>query len=330
MAIIKEFIFGDDRPFKSCHASTLLELEDGVTLASWFGGTHENNPDVAIWVSRREDGVWTKPVKAVDEENLAHWNPVLFERLDHSIILYYKVGVHEWYWYTRYIISKDGGKTWSEAKDLVPGDVGGRGPVKNKNYRLKDGTVLAPASVETKYRWDSFADISYDDGLTFTKSEYIPFDYTENREEDGTIQPTFWQSENGDVHVMMRSSWGYIARSDSKDGGKTWCKMYNCGLPNNNSGFDVAQLPNGILGLIYNPIGVNWGDRHPIVLTLSYDDGETWTDTLTLETEPGEYSYPAIVPIGEDSFGMTYTWKRERMVYCRCTVDDIKKAAGKK
>lgn len=40
----KEYIFGDDRPFLSCHASTLVELDNGDTLAAWFGGTAEKNP----------------------------------------------------------------------------------------------------------------------------------------------------------------------------------------------------------------------------------------------------------------------------------------------
>lgn len=330
MPYIKEFVFGDQRPFQSCHASTLLYLEDGSVLVAWFGGTAEKDDDVAIWLSKRAKGVWSKPVCVADEEGLPHWNPVLFQCKDGTIFLYYKVGKHELVWYTRFIESKDEGETWSDCRELVPGDIGGRGPVKNKCIRLRDGTVLAPASLEAKQGndvlWDAYVDISHDDGLTYQMSEWVPCTHHGLECEDGVIQPTLWESGDGSVHMLMRSTWGWMARSDSNDGGKTWCRLYNMGLPNNNSGFDVAQLPDGTLGMIYNPVGVNWGNRYPIVVDLSYDDGLTWPDTLTLESEPGEYSYPAIVSVGNDAFAMTYTWKRERIAYVYCTVDDIRNA----
>ena len=56
-------------------------------------------------------------------------------------------------------LSTDGGKSWSQAAELVPGDVsGGRGPVKNKPLLLPTGRILAPASTE-QGRWLCFADI---------------------------------------------------------------------------------------------------------------------------------------------------------------------------
>jgi predicted neuraminidase len=34
---------------------------------------------------------------------------------------------------------------------------------------------------------------------------------------------------------------------------------------------------------------------------------------LTLEREPGEYSYPAIIQTADGLVHITYTWKRERV-----------------
>jgi predicted neuraminidase len=45
--------------------------------------------------------------------------------------------------------------------------------------------------------------------------------------------------------------------------------------------------------------------------------GRTWTRFLDLETEPGEYSYPAIIQGSVGDLHMTYTWRRERVRYVR-------------
>lgn len=37
----------------------------------------------------------------------------------------------------------------------------------------------------------------------------------------------------------------------------------------------------------------------------------------TLESEPGEYSYPAIIQDGNDDLQMTYTWNRKSIMHVR-------------
>lgn len=52
----------------------------------------------------------------------------------------------------------DGGITWSDETELVKGDTGGRGQVKNKPILLSVRSLLAPASHESDDResWDAF------------------------------------------------------------------------------------------------------------------------------------------------------------------------------
>ena len=58
---IREHLFADDRPFAQCHASTLVQLKNGVFLAAWFGGTREGHADVGIWGAERRHGRWSAP-----------------------------------------------------------------------------------------------------------------------------------------------------------------------------------------------------------------------------------------------------------------------------
>lgn len=313
-----QHIFGEERAFRQCHASTVCLLPDGTVGAAWFGGAHEKAPDVAIWFSKKAKGAWSEPVKVADRENVPCWNPVLFVEKG-RLLLFYKVGNEIPRWQTMVKESPDSGKTWGEERELVPGDFGGRGPVKNKCIRLKDGAILAPASTEGN-GWECFTDRSEDGGRTWQRSTNVPV----NRNalaSGGIIQPTLWQDDAGAVHMLMRSGEGAIFRSDSTDGGKSWGEAQKTALPNNNCGIDLARLADGRLVLVYNPVSGNWAARSPIAFAVSQDDGRTWSDPQILDHVPcktnvewAEFSYPAIVADGNDVY-ITYTWKRETIAF---------------
>ena len=329
----KEFIVEDDRDFDSPHASTLIRLSNGDILAAWFGGSWEKGPDVAIWMSRRTADGWQRPYIIADMRGIPLWNPVLFQRQDGRIFLFYKEGTTIPHWCTKVRTSDDEGITWTPSRELVEGDcIGGRGPVKNKCITLSDGTILAPASLEGE-TWDAFVDISRDGGDHWQMSQLVPlrrasYDVVDRLPDrrlcygKGVIQPTLCESPPNQVHMLLRSTSSAIFRSDSNDGGKTWCTAYQSGLPNNNSGIDLVKLENGDLVLAYNPTGnlPNYykGPRTPLILSYSKDNGQTWEELLTLENTPGGYAYPAIIcdPQNKELL-LTYTWKRERIVFWR-------------
>ena len=332
-----QHIFRPEAQFKSCHASTIVFLPDGTIGIAWFGGEHEKAADVAIWFSKSDGrGGWTTPVCIADCEGIPCWNPVLFVDND-RVILFYKVGQEIHRWQTMVKESFDSGLTWNQERELVPGDIGGRGPVKNKCIRLSDGAILAPSSTE-EGAWNCFTDRSEDGGLTWSRSENVPIELNipgGNRTElkRGIIQPTLWEdmpkaAEGGEaanrtpmVHMLMRSSEGCIFRSDSADGGRSWSAAQRTELPNNNCGIDLVQMESGRLVLVYNPVSGDWAARTPIVFAVSDDNGQTWGEPNILDHMPCEYnkegaefSYPAIVTKGDDVF-ISYTWKRRTIAF---------------
>ena len=322
----REYIFEQPCPIQSCHASTLIRLPNGDVLAAWFGGTREGNPDVTIWGSRRSQGLWSAPVKISDAGGQPHWNPVLFLAPDGRTWLFYKVGQRTATWHTRVMVSADGGLTWTASRPLVAGDVGGRGPVKNKPIVLSNDHWLAPASIEGD-EWNAFVDESPDQGITWKQSALIPLQRQAGSEPShpgavtgkGVIQPTLWESPAGQVHMLLRSTETRIFRSDSTDGGRSWCQAYPTALPNNNSGIDLVKMDSGLLGLVFNPLGVNWGPRTPLIVSTSDDNGSTWRQGIVLEDGPGEYSYPSVITY-QNELWVTYTWKRQRIVFVRLSL----------
>ena len=321
------------------HASTILPLKDGGYLAAWFEGTKESAPDVAIWGATRRDGAWrTKRLLAKVNPESPHWNPVLRRGDDGRIQLFFKVGRNCADWRTYLIESLDDGASWSATRELVAGDVaGGRGPVKNKCLRLKSGRCLAGASREfdpTKWGlaplWRAFVDISDDDGRTWRKTPPfpVPADAPQGAKMPfGVIQPTLWEDAAG-VHALLRATDGWIWRSDSTDGGETWCEIYRTTLENLNSGIDCVRASDGnvylaLNGANRNEKGWNWGTRNHLEIRVSADGGKTWRLFQVLEDDAfkqadgrmSEYSYPAIVESRPGVLAVAYTSNRRQIAF---------------
>lgn len=319
-----EFVYLE-APFPSCHASTIAEAADGTLVAAWFGGTHEKHPDVGIWVARRVDGAWTTPVEAAngmrhenpsaDVERYPTWNPVLFQPqyADRGapLTLFYKVGPSPDDWRGMQTTSADGGITWSPARRLPDGILG---PIKNKPIQLADGSIVAPSSTESpdeKDLWQAHFERSEDGGKTWTKIGPV---------NDGVaiqaIQPSILSLGNDRLLAIGRTRQNKMFEVESHDGGRTWGAMKLGVLPNNNSGTDALTLADGRHLVVYNHVGGTpgeWGGkRTPLNVALS-SDGRAWEAALTLESDPGEYSYPAAIQTSDGLVHVTYTWKRERI-----------------
>jgi predicted neuraminidase len=257
-----------------------------------------------------------------------HWNPVLFEN-GGIAYAFFKVSVDEPLvgermrvsegWETWWMQSEDRGETWSEPCELVRGDRQGRGPVKDKPILLSNGDWLAGASVETADRWDVFVDRSCDRGLTWEATAFLKMD-RETFTGKGAIQPTLWESEPGYVHMLVRTTAGFVGRADSQDYGRTWTDLEPTDLPNNNSGIDAAKLYDGTIALVCNPTSERV--RTPLSILLSSDNGITWPRRLDIESDEGRYSYPAIVPT---SVGMaiTYTWNRKSIGFWMGSIEQV-------
>ncbi len=313
----------DDKPTPECHASTLVELSDGV-MAAWFGGTYERHPDVGIWVSLNLDGTWSKPVEVVngfqnDTLRYPTWNPVLFYPDKGPLMLFYKVGPSPREWWGMLTISEDEGRTWSKPQKLGEhGTIGHLlGPVKNKPIQLADGTILCPSSTEIEDEeqgtlWKVHFELTRDFAKTWEVvgpiNDGIAFD---------AIQPSILTYENGHMQILCRSRQKVVAQSWSEDSGQTWSTLTGTDLPNPNAGTDALTLQDGRQLLVYNHT-TREGDfpngRNMLNIAIS-DDGKSWKTVMTLERQEGEYSYPAVIQASDGLVHITYTYRRRSVKY---------------
>ena len=284
-------------------------------LAAWFGGEKEGANDVAIYMARWNGENWSQPWQMAAEPGVPLWNPVLHRARDGAIWLFYKVGPTIPAWTGCYRISRNDGHNWSAPAALPAGLLG---PSKNKPLLLSNGDVLSGTSAETWHSWSAWAELSRDDGASWTRygpicappAEEPPMESPLPATYRGVIQPTQWESAPGRVRMLLRATRavGWVCLSDSQDGGRTWGPTRTTTVPNPNSGIDAVRLHNGRVVLACNPVP---SGRSPLSLLVTDDDGDTWPERLDLEREPGEYSYPAIIQCSDGRIHLAYTWRRE-------------------
>lgn len=314
-----EFV-SENMPTPSCHASTIVELANGDLMAAWFGGTREGTPDVAIWFSRRSAGGWSQPMEVVREPNIATYNPVLFHSADGVLWLYYKFGPRASEWSAGRRFSKDEGRTWSAVEHLPAGLYG---PIRTKPLVLKNGVIVSGTSVESYESWACWIERSTGNGRTWRRYGPIaapqqiekPDSKRKQGEPYGIIQPSIVDLGGDHLRLYARSTRtiARICQADSFDGGVTWTEVKATSLPNPNSGIDAIRLRDGRLVMIYNDSDSN---RTPLNLAVS-SGGEAWKMFHTLESGPGEYSYPALIQAKNGDLCITYTWNRTKIRFVR-------------
>ncbi len=139
----------------------------------------------------------------------------------------------------------------------------------------------------------------------------------------GIIQPSVVSLGGKKLRLYARSTakMGKVCVADSLDGGKTWTQARPIDVPNPNSGLDAVQLKDGRVVMIYN--NTNSG-RSPLNLAVS-TDGENFKMFHTLESEPGEFSYPNIIQSKNGDLQLVYTWNRKKMKYVNFKLADVPK-----
>lgn len=129
----------------------------------------------------------------------------------------------------------------------------------------------------------------------------------------GPIQPSIAQQADGGLVAYMRDSGPdprMVQRAESEDGGETWSTSRDTELLGSSASVQVVTLADGRWVLVHNdtPFG-----RHRLAVSISDDEGETWTTRHVEEANvgAGSYAYPAIIQASDGNLHLTYTHNEE-------------------
>ncbi len=162
----------------------------------------------------------------------------------------------------------------------------------------------------------------YSDGFSFSLMAFTDdggqtWRFSEPLVGAGNIQPSIATRADGTLVAYMRDNGSAPKRlhiSASRDKGLTWSPVRDSELPNPGSGADIVTLRNGHWVLAYNDTERG---RESLAVSLSTDEGKTWSHTRHLESGSSEKSspsaaYPSIIQGADDSLHVVYSYHGTR------------------
>ncbi len=126
----------------------------------------------------------------------------------------------------------------------------------------------------------------------------------------GNIQPSLTRRRDGTLVAWMRDNGPpprRVMSSESRDQGETWSPVIDTHLPNPGSGVEALVLRNGNWLFIGNDSETG---RHTLSVWKSQDEGRTWPQRTSLETDASEkasFSYPSLIQARDGSLHATYS-----------------------
>ena len=309
-----------DAPGPYRHPSMFDELDNGDLYAVYYGGEGEYKGDTAVYGLRKPHGSdrWTKPEVIADTPGRAEGNAVVWQGPDGMVWLFYLTRYGDTWSKSRikYKTSRDGGRTWTDSRILSFEEglmvrahpivlLGGDYLLPIYHEKGDDTEMVGPECTSLFFRYDPRT-------RKWTETNRV-------RSRIGNIQPAVVQidenylvaySRRGGDYGPMQD--GFLVRSESRDGGRTWSRGEDSQFSNPNSAADLIKLRNGHLLLVFNDN--NEGERLPLTVAISDDNDRTWKYKRDIVTSGETAAYPTAVQTKDGKIHIMYTSHERRQI----------------
>ena len=295
------------------HPASFDELRNGDLYLVFFSGQGEyNDNSAAVFGARlaRGGARWSPPDAIARDPFHSLGNPVIWQAPDGPVWLFYvsRYGTH---WSDSRIaskVSRDGARTWSDSF-MVACDDGMM--VRGHPIVLHNGDYLLPVYHEVGRDTET---VDADCTSLFLRLDpatklWQPGERVRSRL--GNIQPAVVEVAPGHLLAFCRRGGdyagrpdGWLVRTESRDGGRTWSEGADSEFPNPNAAVDFIKLRNGHLLLVFNNSFTN---RTPLTVAISTDNAKTFPYRRNIAEGPGDFAYPTAVQTRDGKIHVVYT-----------------------
>jgi hypothetical protein len=240
-----------------------------------------------------------------------------------------------WHQYTRteIRISDDKGTSWSTSKVIIKNFMPNLSP-----QQIRNGRWIIPGNISFPYTDDPDGL----DGWHRVGLPRLPAGYVDDPEGFHKVcrargdsikycEGDFFQTTDGVIHMMLRTSTYRLAVTQSRDNGKTWSEPRLTDYTDCRSRFDFGQLPDGRYYGLSCPKPKS--ARTPLILAVS-KDGVVFDRHFILGDKPaskprmpgshkgGRYGYPYMHIMDDQAF-VIYSVNKEDVWMCRFDLNEL-------
>ncbi len=326
-------VFGQEHPGPYKHPASITQLDNGDFYIAYYGGANEYSNETAVYGSRfvpepvttpeepgqaaaprparhRGAGIWSFPEVIADTPFEGEGNPVIWQAPDGTVWLFYNNRKGDTWCNSRIKakLSKDGAQTWSDSF-MVTYEEGTM--VRGQPIVLKDGDYLLPVYSEKGNDRERTSGDTESFFLRFNPSTTNWSESSRIKSPQGNLQPAVVQLADNDLFCFLRRGGGYepttdgwVQRSESHDGGKTWSEGVKTDFPNPNAAVELIKLKNGDLLFVYND---NMNDRTPLTVAVSRDGGKTWPFRRAIAGGDNDFAYPYAIQAKDGKIHLVFT-----------------------
>jgi predicted neuraminidase len=304
-------------PYK--HPASMTELADGSLYLVYYGGEGEYANDTAVYGSRLKPGAaaWPAPRPIARDPFRSLGNGVVWQDPAGRVWLFYVTRFGPTWSNSRIQakVSDDGAETWSDPS-LLALEEGMM--VRNRPIVLHDGDYLLPVYKETGNDPEFVGPGSCSLFLRYSPKTKGWTETGRIRSPRGNIQPAVVALDDTHLIAYCRRGGGYgpeekgyLVRSESHDGGRTWSEGRDSAFPNPNAAVDFLRLKSGRLLLVYND---SMRGRSPLTVALSSDNDRTWPVKRNLAEGPGDFAYPSAFQARDGRIHVVFTSERRTVI----------------
>jgi predicted neuraminidase len=312
--IVIHRVIGTEFPGRYKHPATVAELANGDLYIAYYSGAGEYEGDTACYGMRLVKGTteWTRPVIIADTPDRSDGNVAVWQAPDGIVWIFYVTNYGPTWSSARVKckVSKDGGHTWSDS-DMLAFEEGSM--ARSRPILLNDGDYLLPLYHETGEDRERTAPDTCSYFLRYNpkKKTWTPTNRIYSKM--GNLQASPVQIDDNYLVAYIRRGGnfapnkdGWLYRSESRDGGRTWSPGKETEFRNPNSAADFIRLANGHLLLVFNDN--NEGDRMPLTVAISTDNDKTYPYRRDVVNKPGDdAAYPSAIQTQDGKIHVVYT-----------------------
>lgn len=316
-----ERIFGPEvqtGPYK--HPAAIAAFDNGDLYLVYYGGAGEYATDTSVYGSRLpKDGTkWSAPEVIAHDPLRSTGNGVVWQAPDGVVWLFYVVRFGDTWSESRIQVkvSHDRAHSWSDASVL---DLRAGMMVRCHPIALADGDYLLPIYHETGHNPE---EVGRDSASLFLRYDHRTKRWSSTGEihsRIGNIQPAVVQLDANRLIAYCRRGGdyepredGFLVRSESNDGGRTWTPGVETAFPNPNSAVEFLRLKSGNLLLIYND---HMYERTPLTAALSSDGDKSYPWRRNIAEGRNDFAYPSAVQTSDGLIHVVYTSDGRKVIH---------------